>query len=54
LHLIRDQIATTCSIEPDDFDFSTFAQRGGLGRAHQLFGAQLPAILDELNASLVA
>jgi type I restriction enzyme R subunit len=54
LHLIRDQIAITCSIESDDFDFAPFAQRGGLGRAHQLFGAQLPTILEELNLALVA
>ena len=29
-------------------------QRGGLGRAYQLFGDQLPALLEELNGVLVA
>jgi type I restriction enzyme R subunit len=54
LNLIRDHIATTCSIEPDDFDFAPFAQQGGLGRAHQLFGESLTALLDELNTTLAA
>jgi len=52
LHLIRDHIATSCSIETDDFDFTPFAQAGGLGKARQLF-PQLPALLDELNEALV-
>ena len=29
-------------------------QRGGLGKAHQLFGEQLPKLLDELNVVLSA
>lgn len=28
--------------------------RGGLGKAHQLFGEQLPRLLDELNEVLAA
>jgi type I restriction enzyme, R subunit len=54
LRLIRDHIATSLSIEPDDFDYAPFSQRGGLGRAHQVFGAQLPELLDELNEILAA
>ena len=54
LNLIRDHIATSLSIEPDDFDYSPFSQRGGLGKAHQLFGEQLPMLLDELNEVLAA
>ena len=30
------------------------AERGGLGKAHQLFGEQLPKLLDELNQVLAA
>jgi len=44
--------ATTCSIEADDFDYAPFSQRGGLSKAHQLFGEQLPNLLEELNATL--
>jgi type I restriction enzyme R subunit len=29
-------------------------QHGGLGKAHQLFGEQLPKLLDELNEVLAA
>jgi type I restriction enzyme R subunit len=54
LELIRDHIATSLSIEPDDFEYAPFHQRGGLGKAHQLFGAQLPSLLEELNLHLVA
>jgi type I restriction enzyme R subunit len=51
---MRDQIATSLSIEAEDLDLSPFNQRGGLGKAHQLFGEQLPKLLDELNATLAA
>ena len=54
LGLIRDHIATSLSIEPEDLELSPFNQRGGLGKAHQLFGEQLPKLLDELNEVLAA
>lgn len=54
LNLICDHIATSLSIEPEDFDYAPFSQRGGLGKAHQLFGEQLPKLLDELNEVLTA
>ncbi len=54
LELIRDHIATAISIEPNDFNYAPFSQRGGLGKAHQLFGADLPKLLDELNEVLAA
>ncbi|MEO7676612.1 MAG: type I restriction-modification enzyme R subunit C-terminal domain-containing protein, partial [Verrucomicrobiota bacterium] len=34
LNLIRDHIATSLSIDPEDFEFAPFNQRGGLGKAH--------------------
>lgn len=54
LELIRDHIATALAIEKDDFDYQPFVQRGGLGRASQLFGDELEAILKDLNERLVA
>ena len=42
------------SIEPEDLDLTPFNQRGGLGKAHQLFGEQLPKLLDELNEVMAA
>jgi type I restriction enzyme R subunit len=35
-------------------ELSPFNQRGGLGKAHQLFGDKLSRLLDELNLALVA
>ena len=52
--MIRAPFATSPSIEPDDLELSPFNQHGGLGRAHQLFGDQLPKLLDELNEVLAA
>jgi type I restriction enzyme R subunit len=54
LNLIRDHIATSLSIEPDDLELAPFNQRGGLGKAHQLFGEHLPQLLEELNSTLAA
>ena len=54
LNLIRDHIATSLSIEPDDFEYAPFSQRGGLGKAHQIFGEHLPELLEELNEALAA
>lgn len=54
LNLIRDHIATSLSIEQEDLELSPFNQRGGLGKAHQLFGEQLPKLLNELNEVLAA
>jgi len=50
----RDHIATSLSIEPDDFDYAPFSQQGGLGKAHQLFGDQLLPLPEELNLVLAA
>ncbi len=52
LEMIRDQIATSLSVSTDDFDYVPFAQHGGLGKAVQLFGPDLPALLEELNEVL--
>ncbi len=54
LNLICEHIATSLSIEPDDFDAVPFNQHGGLGKAYQLFGERLPKLLDELNEVLAA
>ena len=54
LGLIRDHIATSLSIDPEDFEYAPFSQKGGLGKAHQVFGETLPALLEELNSVLAA
>ena len=63
LEIIRDHIATclraarkqaNLSIERDDFEYSPFAQEGGLGKVHQIFGDKLNTIIEELNETLAA
>jgi type I restriction enzyme R subunit len=54
LHMIRDHIAANLSIEADDFEYAPFAQEGGLGKVHQLFGSDIATILDEINRALAA
>ncbi len=54
LEMVRDHVATSLAIEPDDFELSPFNQQGGLGKAHQLFGNTLPTLLEELNQVLAA
>jgi type I restriction enzyme R subunit len=49
LEMIRDHIAANLGIDVDDFEYAPFAQEGGIGKVHQLFGAELPKVLDELN-----
>lgn len=54
LDAIKDHIAASLSIDRDDLDEVPFNQIGGLGRAYELFGDKLQAILEELNARLAA
>jgi type I restriction enzyme R subunit len=54
LEMIRDHIAANLGIDPKDFDYAPFAQEGGLGKVHQLFGSELNKIIDELNGTLAA
>jgi type I restriction enzyme R subunit len=54
LEMIRDHIAASLGIEIDDFDLPPFSQHGGLGRVHQLFGAELAKVVEELNREMVA
>jgi type I restriction enzyme R subunit len=54
LEMIRDHIAANLGIEIDDFEYAPFNSEGGLGKVHQLFGAQLPKVIEELNRELAA
>ncbi|MBD0373708.1 MAG: hypothetical protein ICV60_22945 [Pyrinomonadaceae bacterium] len=54
LEMIAEHIATSLNIEAEDFKYSPFSQRGGLGRAYQVFGDSLPNLLEELNEVLAA
>ena len=54
LDMIREHIAGNLSIVPDDFEYAPFAQEGGMGRVYQLFGAELPKVLEAMNRELAA
>jgi type I restriction enzyme, R subunit len=55
LMAIRDHLSVNVEIRPEDMmDAPEFAARGGIVRARALFGARLPALLDELTDTLVA
>lgn len=54
LQLVKDHIATSLSIQPDDLDLSPFDRKGGLGRFYEVFGEEYEAILMEMNRKLVA
>jgi type I restriction enzyme R subunit len=54
LEMISDHITANLGIDPSDFDYAPFAQEGGLGKVHQLFGSDLGKLIDELNGTLAA
>ena len=54
LRFIKDHIAASLSVEPEDLDLSPFDRKGGLGRFYEVFGDNYEKILMELNIALVA
>lgn len=54
LERIRDHIASSLAISPEDFEYTPFNEEGGLGKAVQLFGPDFRKLLDELNQELAA
>ena len=54
LRMIKDHIAASLTIEPEDFGYAPFSDRGGRLRAAKLFGPELPKLLNELNEELAA
>jgi type I restriction enzyme R subunit len=54
LEMIRDHVAANLGVTVEDFEYAPFSQQGGLGRVHQLFGAELPKVLGSLTEALVA
>ncbi|WP_316196263.1 MULTISPECIES: DEAD/DEAH box helicase family protein [unclassified Bradyrhizobium] len=55
LMAIRDHLAVNIEVRPEDLmEAPEFTARGGIIRARALFGARLPALLDEITDALVA
>jgi type I restriction enzyme R subunit len=51
---IKDHLATSLTIAPDDFELEPFVSHGGYGRANTAFNGRLGPLLDELTQELVA
>jgi type I restriction enzyme R subunit len=47
-------IASNLGLEAEEFELPPFNQRGGLGKVHQLFGAELSAVVASLDEALAA
>jgi type I restriction enzyme R subunit len=52
LQMIRDHVAASWEIEMDDFDNVPFIQEGGLGKAIQVFGKELPVLIQQINEAV--
>ena len=53
LDKIVEAIGVNLSVAEDDLNVGEFFGKGELIKARRLFGAELPALLDELNTVLV-
>ena len=53
LEAICGHIAGSVSMDMGNFQYAPFNQQGGLGKAYELFGNELPGLLEELNLELV-
>ena len=54
LRMMKDHIASSCSIARDDFDYAELADKGGLQKVWKLFGNELDGLMSEMNWELVA
>jgi len=54
LRLIKDHIAASLSILPEDLDLTPFDRKGGLLGFYDAFGDEYEQILQEMNVELVA
>jgi type I restriction enzyme R subunit len=54
LTLIRDHLAASLTIEPRELLDPPFSQRGGLGKARELFGQDLDTLLTDLTQAIAA
>ena len=54
LRLIKDHIASSLSILPEDLDLTPFDRKGGLLGFYNAFGDSYEEILQEMNVELVA
>jgi type I restriction enzyme, R subunit len=51
---MKESIASDMGIEPESFEYTPYAEHGGIGKAMQVFGDRLPLLMDELAEVLAA
>jgi type I restriction enzyme R subunit len=51
---MKENIAGELGITPDSFEYTPFAEHGGIGRAVQVFGDDLTTLMSELTETLAA
>ena len=51
---MKENIAGELGIAPESFEYTPFAEHGGIGKAAQVFGDRLSPLLDELTGVLAA
>ena len=49
LEAICEHVGSSLEIDVDDFEYTPFAQRGGVSKAYQVFGSELPVFLKQIN-----
>jgi len=54
LEAIKDHVATSLTIDEEDFDDPPLRQLGGLGKVYEVFGDRLGDILQAINEALAA
>lgn len=51
---MKENVAEAAGISAESFEYTPFAEHGGIGKAVQVFGDQLTPLLDELTEVLAA
>jgi type I restriction enzyme, R subunit len=51
---MKDNIAGELAVTIDSFEYTPFAERGGIGKAVQVFGDELAPLMEELTEALAA
>jgi type I restriction enzyme R subunit len=51
---MAEHIAPNLGLEAEDFELPPLNQREGLSKLHQLFGAELPTMIEAMSRELVA
>ncbi len=54
LRMMKEHVLSSVHLDREDLDYAPFDAKGGIGKMHQLFGAEMDALIDEFNEALAA